>query len=80
MVVVIIYVVALVRFRRSKLGEDHIPEQVEGSQHIRTCMDSYSNTSSTSIAVPTVYYTYKLGDVSAMGAVDEEGNAENLSR
>ena len=30
------------------------------------------------LAVPTVYYTYKLADVSAMGAVDEDGNAENL--
>ena len=43
LVVVAIYLVALVRFRRSKLGEDHVPEQVEGSHTLRDGMDSHSN-------------------------------------
>ena len=30
------------------------------------------------LAVPTVYYTYKFGDVCAMGEVDEEGDSSNL--
>ena len=30
-VVMAIYLVAIVRFRRSKLGEDHVPKNIEGS-------------------------------------------------
>ncbi|WP_172369804.1 cytochrome c oxidase subunit II [Sporosarcina jiandibaonis] len=78
LVVVIIYVVALVRFRRSKLGEDHIPEQVEGSSTLELVWTVIPILLVLLLAVPTVYYTYKLGDVTAMGAVDDEGNAENL--
>lgn len=77
-VVVIIYVISLIRFRRSKLGEDHIPEQVEGSHTLELIWTVIPIILVLILAVPTVYYTYKLGDVSAMDAVDEEGNAENL--
>ncbi|GEN82148.1 cytochrome c oxidase subunit 2 [Sporosarcina luteola] len=77
-VVVTIYLVALVRFRRSKLGEDHIPEQVEGSHKLELVWTIIPILLILLLAVPTVYYTYKLGDVAAMGAVDEDGNAENL--
>ncbi|MFS0688220.1 cytochrome c oxidase subunit II [Sporosarcina sp. 179-K 8C2 HS] len=77
-VVVVIYLIALVRFRRSKLGEDHIPEQVEGSHKLELVWTIIPILLVLLLAVPTVYYTYKLGDVSAMGAVDEDGNAENL--
>ncbi|MDN4608991.1 cytochrome c oxidase subunit II [Sporosarcina highlanderae] len=77
-VVVAIFLVALVRFRRSKLGEDHIPEQVEGSHKLELVWTIIPILLILLLAVPTVYYTYKLGDVSAMGAVDEDGNAENL--
>ena len=79
LVVVIIYVVAIFRFRRSKLGEDHIPEQVEGSNALELVWTVIPILLVLLLAVPTVYYTYKLGDVTAMGAVDEDGNAENLS-
>ena len=78
LVVVVIYLVALVRFRRSKLGEDHMPEQVEGSHKLEMVWTVLPILLILLLAVPTVYYTYKLGDVSAMGAVDEDGNAENL--
>ncbi|MBE1553593.1 cytochrome c oxidase subunit II [Sporosarcina limicola] len=77
-VVVTIYVVALVRFRRSKVGEDHVPEQVEGSHTLELVWTIVPILLILLLAVPTVYYTYKLGDVTAMGAVDEDGNAENL--
>jgi cytochrome c oxidase subunit 2 len=77
-VVVAIYLIALLRFRRSKLGEDHIPEQVEGSHKLELVWTIIPILLILLLAVPTVYYTYKLGDVSAMGAVDEDGNAENL--
>ncbi|WP_342512723.1 cytochrome c oxidase subunit II [Sporosarcina sp. FSL K6-1522] len=77
-VVVLIYVVAIVRFRRSKLGEEHIPEQVEGSHTLELVWTIIPIILILVLAVPTVYYTYKLGDVTAMSAVDDEGNAENL--
>lgn len=77
-VVVLIYSIALVRFRRSKLGEDHMPEQVEGSHTLELVWTIIPIILVLVLAVPTVYYTYKLGDVTAMGAVDDEGNAENL--
>lgn len=77
-VVVLIYVIAIVRFRRSKLGEEHIPEQVEGSHTLELVWTVIPVLLVILLAVPTVYYAYKLGDVSAMDAVDEEGVAENL--
>lgn len=77
-VVVIIYVIAIVRFRRTKVGEEHIPEQVEGSHTLELVWTIIPILLILLLAVPTVYYTYKLGDVAAMGAVDEDGNAENL--
>lgn len=77
-VVVIIYVIAIARFRRSKLGEDHIPEQVEGSSTLEMAWTVIPIILVIILAIPTVYYTYKLGDVSAMGAVTDEGEAENL--
>ncbi|BAQ10392.1 heme/copper-type cytochrome/quinol oxidase [Bacillus sp. OxB-1] len=77
-VVVVIYVISLVRFRRSKLGGDHIPEQVEGSHTLELVWTIIPILLVLILAVPTVYYTYKLGDVAAMDAVDEDGNAENL--
>lgn len=77
-VVVAIYLIALLRYRRSKLGEDFIPEQVEGSHKLELVWTIIPILLILLLAVPTVYYTYKLGDVSAMGAVDEDGNAEHL--
>lgn len=78
LVVVAIYLIAIFRFRRSKLGEDYIPEQVEGSHTLEMVWTIIPILLILVFAVPTVYYTYKLGDVSAMGAADDEGNKENL--
>ncbi|MFD1928999.1 cytochrome c oxidase subunit II [Sporosarcina siberiensis] len=77
-VVMIIYVIALVRFRRSKLGEDHVPEQTEGSHTLELLWTGIPILLVILLAVPMVYYTYKLGDVTAMENVDEDGNAEHL--
>lgn len=77
-VVVIIYVISLIRFRRSKVGEDYIPEQVEGSHTLELVWTIIPIILVLILAVPTVYYTYKLSDVTAMDNVDEDGNAENL--
>ncbi|MEK5039688.1 cytochrome c oxidase subunit II [Sporosarcina sp. FSL K6-3457] len=78
LVVVLIYVIAIVRFRRSKQGEKHIPEQVEGSHTLELVWTIIPIILVIILAVPTVYYAYKFGDVAAMEAVDEDGNAENL--
>lgn len=78
LVVVIIYVIALVRFRRSKLGEDHMPEQVEGNSSLELLWTVIPILLVLVLAIPTVYYTYKLGDVSAMGAVNDDDEVENL--
>lgn len=73
-VVVIIYVVALVKFRRSKVGENVIPKQVEGSHTLEVIWTAIPIVLLLILAVPTVMYTYKHADVSAMDNVDEEGN------
>jgi len=78
LVVVLIYVVAIVRFRRSKLGEDHIPVQTEGSNSLELLWTVIPILLVFLLAVPTVYFTYKLGNVTAMDEVDEDGVAENL--
>src|SRR6185312_4099589 len=57
---------------------EHIPNQVEGSHTLELVWTIVPIILVLILAVPTVYYTYKLGDVSAMGAVDEDGNAEHL--
>ena len=78
LVVVIIYVVAIVRFRRSKMGEDFVPEEVEGSHTLELVWTVIPVLLVLLLAVPTVYYTYKLSDVSAMNEVNEDGESENL--
>ncbi|WJY28848.1 MULTISPECIES: cytochrome c oxidase subunit II [Sporosarcina] len=77
-VVVVIYVLALIRFGRKKRGEDFIPEQTEGSQKLELIWTIIPIILITILAVPTVYYTYKLGDVKAMEEVDDDGNAKHL--
>ncbi len=80
LVVVIIYVVAIVRFRRSKLGEDFVPEEVEGSHTLELVWTIIPVLLVLLLAVPTVYYTYKLGDVSAMHEVNEDGTVRKPGR
>ncbi|MET3575837.1 cytochrome c oxidase subunit II [Bhargavaea ullalensis] len=78
LVVVVIYVAALVKFRRSRLGEDHMPDDVEGSHKLEFIWTAIPILLLLIIAIPTVYYTYKLGDVSAMEKTDDDGNPEHL--
>lgn len=77
-VVVIIYSIVLYRFRRKKVGEDKIPKQVEGSHKLEIIWTSIPIFLVLCLAVPTVYYTFKLGDVRGMELVDEQGNPEAL--
>lgn len=78
-VVTIIYVLAIVKFRRSKVGEDMIPEQVEGSARLEFIWTAIPIVLLLILAVPTVYSTFDLADVTAMDAQTEEGDAENLT-
>lgn len=78
-VVTIIYVLAIVKFRRSKVGEDMIPEQVEGSARLEFIWTAIPIVLLLILAVPTVYSTFDLADVTAMDAQDEDGAAENLT-
>ena len=79
-VVVLIYVIAIVRFRRSKVGETHIPKQVEGSHTLELVWTIIPVILVIILAVPTVYFAYKLGDVSEMDAVDEDGDCREPRR
>lgn len=72
-VVSIIYVLAIVKFRRSKVGEDMIPEQVEGSAKLEAIWTGIPIVLLLILAVPTVYSTFDLADVSSMDVQAEDG-------
>lgn len=75
-VVVIIYVMAIAKFRRKK-GEDVMPKQVEGSLKLEVIWTVIPIFLLLILAVPTVYYTYKLADTSGMEvAADSEKRAD----
>lgn len=72
-VVSVIYLVAFMRFRRSKTGENHMPKQVEGSHTLEVIWTVIPIILLLIIAVPTLTATYKFADVSAADEVDENG-------
>lgn len=78
-VVTVIYLIAFFKFRRSKVGEDVIPKQVEGSHKLEIIWTVIPIILLLILAVPTVMTTYKLGDVAAMDEVDEDGNPVALT-
>ncbi|AJD90870.1 cytochrome B [Jeotgalibacillus malaysiensis] len=77
-VVAIVYVIAVTKFRRSKLGEDFIPKQVEGSHRLEVIWTVIPIILLLILAVPTVALTFELGDTSGMEVEDEDGNREAL--
>ncbi|WP_416145001.1 cytochrome c oxidase subunit II [Planococcus koreensis] len=79
LVVTIIYVLAIVKFRRSKIGEDVIPEQVEGSAKLEFLWTAIPIVLILIIAVPTVYSTFDLADTSTMDVAAEDGSMTNLT-
>lgn len=75
-VVIIIYVFAILKFRRKK-GEDKIPKQVEGSLKLEVIWTVIPILLLLVLAVPTVYYTYKLADTKEMEvAADAKKNKD----
>ena len=78
-VVSVIYLLAFVKFRRSKVGENVIPKQVEGSHTLEIIWTVIPIILLLIIAVPVVTATYKFADVAAMDEVDENGNKTALT-
>jgi cytochrome c oxidase subunit 2 len=78
-VVMIVYILTIIKFRRSKVGEDVIPVQVEGSHKLELLWTIIPIVLLLILAVPTVIYTYNLADVSGMEKVDEDGNKKAVT-
>ena len=78
-VVSVIYLLAFVKFRRSKVGENFMPKQVEGSHTLEVIWTVIPIILLLILAVPTLTATYKFADVAAMDAVDGEGNKTALT-
>ena len=78
-VVSVIYLLAFVKFRRSKVGENFMPKQVEGSHTLEVIWTVIPIILLLILAVPTLTATYKFADVAAMDEVDEEGNKNALT-
>lgn len=62
LVVMLIYVIALVRFRKKKGQEDFIPEQVEGNHKLETIWTVIPILLVLIMTVPTVIATFDLAD------------------
>lgn len=78
-VVSVIYLLAFLKFRRSKVGEDYMPKQVEGSHTLEVIWTVIPIVLLLILAVPTINSTYKFANVSAMDEVDEAGNKTALT-
>lgn len=78
-VVSVLYLTAFVKFRRSKVGENFMPKQVEGSHTLEIIWTVIPIILLLIIAVPTLTATYKFADVAAMENVDENGDKTALT-
>ncbi|MEH7382385.1 cytochrome c oxidase subunit II [Bacillus sp. JJ1533] len=77
-VVTIIFIIALVKFRRKKVGENKIPKQVEGNHTLEIIWTTIPILLLLVLAVPTVSATFKLADVKAMEQ-DEDAVVINVT-
>lgn len=64
LVVVILFTIVLIRFRRSKQGEDYIPKQVEGSHKLETIWTIIPIILVVTMLIPTVFITFDLAEES----------------
>lgn len=78
-VVSVIYLIAFMKYRRSKQGEDHMPKQVVGSHTLEIIWTVIPIILLLILVVPTLSATYKFADVDAMEQVDEDGNKVALT-
>lgn len=78
-VVMIIYILTIVKFRRSKVGEDTIPKQVEGNHTLEIIWTVVPIILLLILVVPSIIATYNLADVKGMDAIDEDGNKKAVT-
>lgn len=78
-IVCVIYLLAFLKFRRSKVGENVIPKQVEGSHTLEVIWTVIPIILLLILAVPVVTATYKFADTAAMDEVDENGDKTALT-
>lgn len=78
-IVSVIYLLAFIKFRRSRVGENVIPKQVEGSHTLEVIWTVIPIILLIILAVPVVSATYKFANVAAMDKVDEQGNKTALT-
>lgn len=74
-VVSVIFIIAIVRFRRK---DERIPKQVEGSHKLEIIWTVIPIILLLVLAVPTVSATFKLADVDVMDVKNEEGKTDVL--
>lgn len=70
-VVSIIFFYVIIKFKRSKVGEDTIPKQVEGNRNLEITWTAIPILLLIILVVPVVAYTLELGDTSAMDKKNE---------
>lgn len=78
-VVSVIYLLAFFRYRRSRVGENVMPKQVEGSHTLEIIWAVIPIILLIIIAIPVISATYKFADVAAMEDVDENGEKTALT-
>ncbi len=78
-IVSVIYLLAFLKFRRTKVGEDFKPKQVEGSHTLEVIWTVIPIILLLILAVPTINSTYKFADVAAMDEVNEAGEKTALT-
>ncbi|GAA3717698.1 cytochrome c oxidase subunit II [Salinicoccus jeotgali] len=74
--VIILFTFAVMKSRRSKLGEDHKPKDVAGNHVYEVIWTSIPILLIIILAVPTVYLVFKQGDVRGMENEDGGINTE----
>lgn len=78
LVVTVLFTIAVVKSRRSKLGEDFQPKQVEGNHTLETIWTGIPIILLFVLAIPTVYLVFKQADVSEAIGYEGEVNAEEI--
>src|SRR5690625_4023799 len=67
LIVILVYTIVLIRFRKKKGQEDYIPKQVEGNKTLETVWTIIPIILVIIMAVPTVIATFDLADASDSG-------------
>ncbi|MBA4537935.1 cytochrome c oxidase subunit II [Bacillus aquiflavi] len=78
LVVTIIFIYVVIRFRRKKGEENKIPKQIEGSHKLEVIWTVIPILLLLVLAFPTVALTFKQADVSPMDKLNEDGTRDAL--